>query len=88
MSINLKKLKNNLAKMSFGQTVEEARASGRCVNCGQRITIHPSIFHEAAPKPTDEEKRTPGIIYSYAGYKEINISGMCEACFDEITSDR
>jgi hypothetical protein len=27
----------------------------------------------------------PGEVYSYAGRKEVSITGMCEHCFDTIT---
>lgn len=59
-----------------------------CLNCKQEIHFHPSLTLDDWPSPvTEEEKRTPGIIYSDAGYKEYKISGLCEACFDYITQE-
>lgn len=35
----------------------------------------------------DTEARSKGHIYSEAGKREFRISGVCEACFDEVTAE-
>lgn len=57
-----------------------------CLCCKNEIQIHPflTIGH---PYPTEEDKKTPGVVYSDAGYNEMHLSGLCEACFDRITKE-
>lgn len=58
-----------------------------CRLCKHKIKLHPCIFCEDADLPTKEEEQTKGMIYSPAGYREFKISGICEACFDELTKE-
>lgn len=57
-----------------------------CLCCKNKIHIHPFLL-VGHPYPTEEEKKTPGIVYSDAGYNEIFLSGICESCFDKITKE-
>lgn len=70
---SIEELKKNLAINAFGQSKEEAQQSRVCINCGQPIFWGP------------KEPSHPGLIYSKAGLKEYQISGVCEHCFDNLT---
>ena len=52
------------------------------MNC---ISCHKPIFY--CPEASEEMKKKDGCVYSEAGLREVNISGMCEACFDKYTAD-
>ena len=47
-----------------------------CPHCKQRC------FFDPETRPTK-----PGQVYSQAGMAELNITGYCEHCFDEITRE-
>lgn len=48
-----------------------------CICCGHK-------FRFLITKPPITK---PGDVYSTAGTKEVAISGLCEHCFDDITSE-
>lgn len=54
-----------------------------CRKCKCEIQIHPFLT-VGYPFPTEEDKKTPGMVYSDAGYEEAHISGFCETCFDKL----
>lgn len=58
---------------SFGLTKPQAINLGICVSC--KKPIH------------DGRARDPGAIYSEAGKREYQISGVCETCFDTMFAE-
>lgn len=70
--MTLQDLKDNLAKETFGETSSEAQQKNTCVFCKAAITL--------TAQPTKEN----GNIYSFAGRREYQISGICETCFDNL----
>ena len=50
--------------------------SRRCINCGQRVFYLEGDYGVLA-----------GHIYSPRGFEEMNISSLCEYCFDRITQE-
>ena len=68
--------RNDVAKMLFGQTKDEAQKKNICISCKKPINVDFSL---------DFESSSQGDIYSKQGYKEYQISGMCEHCFDKTT---
>lgn len=71
----MQKLKNELARQIFNETADEARSKTSCILCKQPIEL------------TAFATGKPGNIYSFAGRREYQISGMCEHCFDKIFDD-
>lgn len=64
--------------------LDYCRRMKRCICCDQPyFCADPN-----GPVPKEEvkfEDFRPGLIYSEAGMKEVNISGMCEYCFNKTT---
>lgn len=55
---------------------------GKCVFCHTNFLVHDRIIVDPTARVSDEFKLTPGAVWSLAGFKETQISGMCEHCFD------
>lgn len=69
-----------------GETLPQTKEKTmKCLCCKKEIFLHP--FLNGGKYPTEEEKMKSGVVYSEAGYREVQISGICEACFDRITKD-
>lgn len=83
----LNDFKEKLAIRNFGKERAERRNTGRCIKCGTPFNMHPSLVMDGVPGATPEERRTPGMVYSDEGYREIKISGLCECCFDSICEE-
>ncbi|QNN98073.1 hypothetical protein SEA_FEDE_25 [Microbacterium phage Fede] len=50
------------------------RLNKHCLNCGAQIVIN-----------IGNDTRENGNVYSEAGRREVDITGYCETCFDNIT---
>lgn len=75
---SIEELRKRLATHLYGRTKEEAQQAHVCINCGHEI------FWSKKPEDGQDGAQKPGCIYSYAGIREYQISGMCEHCFDEL----
>ena len=58
----------------------------KCRFCKKEIHFLPSCLDNSYT-PTDEEKMTKGNVYSFLGMKEVEITGLCERCFDLVTEE-
>lgn len=72
---NLNDVRNNLAKIVFGETRDDACAQNICINCKRPISDE---------RVSGLRTRQPGQIYTDSGMREYCISGMCETCFDAL----
>lgn len=72
----LRGLQEKVAEDLFKRNPTEARNSGICVSCGEKV------YYSPAPKA---EKK--GHIYSVAGQNEYRITSLCEFCFDSAFND-
>ena len=66
---------NQVAKQTFGMTLQEAYSKGICIRCQE-----PALVMSA----DGTSKYNPELFYSSAGKEEWGISGMCEKCFDNM----
>ena len=71
----LRAFQERVAEDLFKRNPTEARNSGICVSCGEKV------YYSPAPKA---EKK--GHIYSVAGQNEYRITSLCEFCFDSAFS--
>lgn len=69
---------DRLAKEVYGMTPAEAREKAICLCCKQ------SVFVQAADGTS---KYNPELFYSPEGKMELNISGVCEKCFDNMFNE-
>ena len=56
----------------------------KCVWCHNEINYLITSIDADTPL-TMEDISTKGNVYSLAGVREVEISQMCEVCFDEVT---
>ena len=70
-------LVEKLAEQCFRMSLREAHEKEICIDCKSRIRI------EIGEDETGEN----GQIYSDAGLREYERTGLCETCFDNITRD-
>lgn len=56
----------------------------KCVCCHNDINYLVTSIDANTPL-TMEDINTKGNVYSSAGVREVEISQMCEVCFDEVT---
>ena len=75
MAINFEAMELKL----FGMTRTEAHRKHICIDCKAPVRDERGADVEAT--------RENGQIYSDAGFEEYRISGLCETCHDNITSE-
>lgn len=69
---------DGMALKLFGCSISSAHSQGICVSCKSSIRDE---------RETGEETGENGQIYSDAGMHEYQISGLCETCYDSISTD-
>lgn len=72
---NLQDLQNATATAAFKMTKSEAHAKFICIDCKSPIRDE---------REDGMSTGEPGQVYSDAGAKEYDISGMCETCYDNL----
>lgn len=71
MSRKLEQYMDTYARELFGRTKAEAHRDGICIKCGSSVYFN-------------KDSRLSGAIYTPAGLREYDISGLCEHCFDDL----
>lgn len=74
-----------IAKGLFdGRDMDWVRKNKACIKCGA-----PFYASDGPRRREDvrEDEWKPGLIYSDAGMREVNITGMCEFCFDNLFAE-
>lgn len=71
----MRRLIDDISMRTFNDTIDTAHSKEICIKCKQPIEL------------TAFATGKPGNIYSFAGRREYQISGLCEFCFDKIFND-